>query len=170
MDEVPNCQMALEQLAALDFTDWHGLSEACQPEDFETLFEGGDTEVIGRLSNQPQRLRVYKRSAVSEHIEVWFDEDTKRFMVATITNPDYKDDTAALLQTLGEPDAKLDALIGSHPDAEQWVYAARGLTLYVRSDEPPTFRRIVVYPPTTPEVYENTLGAHDHRRYHPRRR
>src|SRR5262245_49630552 len=99
MDEILHCRDALEQLALLDFTKWHGLSELCQPEDFKAVFDGGDAEAVGRLSNQPQLFRVYSKENVSSRIEVWFHHDTKKFMMATITYPEFKGDTTALLRT-----------------------------------------------------------------------
>jgi len=170
MDDGSECRDALEQAAQFVFTGWRGLSETCRPEDFAAVFDGGEDDATGRLSGRSHRFRVYRKAGVSNRIQAWFHMETGDFMVAVFTYPEFDGDTAATLAALGEPEVKLEPLIGAHPDAEQWVYAARGLTLYVRPGDPPAFRRIAVYPPTQPEIYENRLGAHDHRRYHPRRR
>lgn len=73
-------------------------------------------------------------------------------------------DIEALLRDLGPPDRKLDQLVGRHADAQQWIYASRGLTLYVREHNW-TIASVAGYAPSSANYYERYLGAHDQRRY-----
>jgi hypothetical protein len=65
---------------------------------------------------------------------------------------------------LGSPEHKLHALIGYHPTASQWIYASRGLTLFVREHEN-EIARLAAYVPTTADQYEWYLGGHDKSHY-----
>lgn len=63
----------------------------------------------------------------------------------------------ALIEAIGPPQAKLDAFLGTFmiPESE-WVYAERGLTLYINPENNIPLR-LAVYPPTTLDGYRERL-------------
>jgi hypothetical protein len=66
----------------------------------------------------------------------------------------------ALLAELGEPEARWDASLGPMPVAgSEWVYPARGLTLFLDPGGP-RVDRVLGYAPTTLDAYAAALRPH----------
>jgi hypothetical protein len=148
-----------------DIAGWSGLPEGCTHADLSQVLAGGESEGNGRLSGFPAHFRMYQAEKQTELIQTWFDTRGRVFLV-TFSNPQLSETHQEILRALGEPEAKLEPGVGFHADAHQWIYAARGLTLFVREhlDE---IARVAVYRPTTASYYENYLGGHDRRHYLP---
>ena len=115
------------------------------------------------LSRRPARFRAYTAPAGNRQIWAWFDDRNDAFLL-TETVTAGPADIEALLRDLGPPDRKLDQMVGRHADAQQWIYASRGLTLYVREHNW-TIASVAGYAPSSANYYERYLGAHDQRRY-----
>lgn len=163
------CDAALRALGAGALGDWRGLPVGCTAADLGRVFTGGgDPPGNGRLSTRPTRFRNYRADGQPQPLQVWFDDDDRAILITWI-QPSVVGPVKELLATLGAPEAKLDPSIGYHADAHQWIYAGRGLTLYVREHDG-TLARASAFPPTTAADYEARLGAHDQREYLPRRR
>jgi hypothetical protein len=159
-----DCEAALRLLSAGDLVNWRGLPANCDAARLSAVFTGGgDPAGNGRLSTRPTRFRNYRAAGQPQPLQAWFDEQDRAILV-TWVQPTIRGSVKDLLAALGTPEKKLDPTIGYHADAYQWIYAARGLTLYVREADW-TLARVSVYPPTTAEVYEDRLGAHDQREY-----
>lgn len=157
----------LRRFATGDFVDWMGLPKGLTPYELRRLWSGGETQIQGRLSGHPTPLRVYHCDEQQWEIHAWFDDDEEIFLL-TLDLPTIKGEVADLLRKLGLPDKKLHPLIGYHADAHQWIYPARGLTLFVR-EHSNEIARVAVYRPCNVEYYEQYLGAHDKKRYYIRR-
>jgi hypothetical protein len=159
------CEAALRLLARGAFDAWRGLPPDCGPKELEAVFTGGETASQGMLSGWPTPFRVYQTPEQREVLHAWFDE-ADRVMMITIVAPVTEGDVHGLLSRLGPPEERLDPEIGYHADAHQWIYASRGLTLYVREhlDE---IARVSAYPPTSAAYYKDRLGATDRKRYLP---
>jgi hypothetical protein len=112
----------------------------------------------GRLSGFPARFLAYP-PATRGSIQAWLDDSDHLFLV-TIDRPTIVGDPTALLGALGPPEAKLDPGVGIDPIAHQWIYAARGLTLYV-DEAHNTITRVAGYRPAATSFYEHRLGATD---------
>jgi hypothetical protein len=163
------CESALQALGAGSLADWRGLPAGCADADLRKVFTGGgDPAGNGKLSTRPTLFRNYQTPKQPQPLQVWFD-DQDRAMLVTWIQPVVDVPVPDLLAKLGAPDAKLDPTIGYHADAYQWIYAGRGLTLYVREHDW-TLARVSAYVPTTAADYEARLGAHDQKEYLPRRR
>ncbi len=158
------CANAIRRLAEGRLEDWAGLPEGCRHEDFAAVLEGGDEPGMGRLSGNQASFRVYTSALQEQPLQVWFTSEGEAFFV-TIVAPKLASDVAALLERLGQAERRLDPAIGYHADAAQWVYAGRGLTLYVR-EHVNEVARLAAYQPGTPEQYEQNLGARDQRHYY----
>lgn len=158
----------MRRLASGDLAEWVGLPPDCGPSALSQVFEGGEAAAQGILSNNRAYFRLYRRAGNEGMIQAWFDDEDHAFLI-TIVAPDIKGDVKELLERLGQPEKKLGPLVGHHADAHQWVYAGRGLTLYVR-EHLGEIARVAVYQPTDVEYYEMYLGATDQKRYRPRNR
>jgi hypothetical protein len=157
----------LEAYAHGDFAQWQGLP-LCGPKDLSAVF-GGQVEAPGRgmLSGEPTAFRVYQVAATSKEIWAWFDSEDKTLLLTSI-EPVLNLPASDLLAALGVPELTLEAGLGPHADARQWIWAQRGLTLFVReeAEDGPEIARVCAYRRTTPSDYVENLGAHDRTRYH----
>jgi hypothetical protein len=164
-----DCESALRRLGAGELADWKGLPAGCGTADLGKVFRGGgDPAGNGKLSTRPTRFRNYQAEGQGQPLQVWFD-DADRAILVTWIQPSVQGSVKDLLAALGAPEKKLDPTVGYHADAYQWIYAARGLTLYVREHDG-TLARISAYAPTTVEDYAARLGARDQKEYLPRGR
>lgn len=143
----------IDAIARRDFAHWTGLPGGLAPAD---LGADGDPETwaLRHLGDDhvSTRFRVvdlagYYRPTVSvrDGAVVLFDG----------MNPET--DFAALVAALGEPEARHDYAFGTLPvPAGEWVYAARGLTLFVNTD-PDRVLHVALYAATTPGEYAARL-------------
>jgi hypothetical protein len=162
----PDCVQAIRRLATGDIGDWHGLPSGCHHEQMAAVLQGGDADGQGLLSGYPVRFRFYQAESQAELLQAWFTSRGEVFLI-TFSAPRLAGDPALLLESLGEPEQKIEPGVGFHADAHQWVYATRGLTLFVR-EHLTEVARIAAYQPTTADYYERYLGGHDRRHYWPR--
>jgi hypothetical protein len=164
------CAAALRSFAAGDLAAWTGLPIGCTDADLAGAFPASNAGVEagdGRLSNTPAKFRMYSAVDPLSPVQAWFDAADAAFLI-TWDAPTIAGDVASLLSVLGAPDRKLDPGVGYHADAHQWIYASRGLTLWVREHRTDV-ARVAVYAPTTPDDYEARLGGRDKTRYERRR-
>jgi hypothetical protein len=156
----------LRRLARGDLAGWSGLPDV-GPAEVTAAFGGVVEEPgNGRLSGVPTRFRTYRVPEQREELWGWFD-DEDRVRLLVFDWPSLAAPAPALLETLGPPETKLEPGTGHHADAYQWVYAGRGLTLYVREwrEDGPEIARVAAYRPTTVDDYVENLGATDRTHY-----
>ena len=169
-DALNPCATALRDLAGGRLATWKGLPAGCTDQEIAAVFAGGgDPAGDGRLSNRPSKFRTYAPGDpnVEPPIKAWFDSADTATLI-TWHEPVLPGGTSTLLEALGAPEQKLEPGSGYPASSHQWIYASRGLTLWVfepRSE----ITRIAVYRPTTPTDYEHDLGGRDRMRYWPRR-
>lgn len=163
----PPCASALRSLAEGSLADWTGLPSSCSVVALAAVFEGGEARYQGTLSGNPAMYRIYRISTQREAIYAWFDDNDEVFLI-TIEKPTIKGAVEELLTRLGLPEKRLSSLVGYHADAHQWIYAQRGITLFVREHKNEV-ARVAVYQPSSVEFYEEYLGAKDQKIYRPRR-
>jgi hypothetical protein len=164
---VPDTQHALEALLRGDLGSWHGLPD-CGPAELSAVFRG-TVQPAGRglLSGVPTAFRMYQVAGMINEAWAWFD-DADHCRLIWLIEPPWQRPVHLMLTTLGAPNDRLEPGIGPHSDAHQWIWARRGLTLFVREelDEAAEIARACAYRPTTVEDYLNNLGARDRTRYH----
>jgi hypothetical protein len=163
-------EAALQAFARRDLCDWRGLAPETSLADVAALFKV-DEETRGRSQLGSERREAIWMSAMVEGYEsgmrVWLDADDVLMLDAQY--PQLVTDAPTLLHSVGEPEAKLDAYLGTFllPGSE-WVYPARGLTLYV-NPENLVLLRLVVYVATTLDNYRQRLRLDLQMRRLPRR-
>ena len=168
-DTLTPCAAALRDFAAGNLAAWKGLPAGCTDRDIGAVFSGGgDPAGDGRLSGKPTKFRMYSAADPQQPIKGWFDEADTAFLI-TWDAPAVAGDVAMLLSALGPPEHKLAPDVGIHGDSHRWIYASRGLTLWVFEPQS-EITRVAVYRPTTPANCELHLGGRDRKRYWPRRR
>jgi hypothetical protein len=154
---VLTCQDARAAIEARRFIGWTGLPAGCDvTETFGIALEAEWTPRL--LGRKPQKVRRnllelpgYRQPLLSvgqDGAVLMFDGHL----------PDVDGGWPALQQDLGAPDAKLDyvnGLLGATPQGE-WVYASRGITVFVNSDTT-RLMHVAVYPVTTVERWEDEL-------------
>lgn len=158
---------ALDDLARGDLAAWQGLPDSGPAELAAALGGPSEPPGSGLLSGVRAPFRTYRAPAQPEEVWAWFD-DRDRARLVVLEWPALVVSAPELLAALGPPEHKLDPAIGHHKDAFQWIWASRGLTLYVREwrDDGPEIARASAYRPTTVADYVDNLGASDETRYH----
>jgi hypothetical protein len=149
------CVEAKDAIAARRFVGWAGLPAGCSPEAmFGVKFDEKEwpARMLGKKSTRwlvLDDVTGYYRPTVSvrDNVVVLFDG----------MNPELEGGWAPLKADLGEPQAKLDW----HRDTVvmkggEWVYPARGITIFGRAAGDDALH-IAVYAPTTLAEYEATL-------------
>jgi hypothetical protein len=152
--EPTTCEAAGRAIAARRFLAWRGLPAGCTPEAmFGLKFEEREwpARMLGKRSTRwhPVDVSGYHQPTVSVRsgVIVLFDG----------MNPELDGGWAPLAADLGEPDAKLDW----HRDdvlmkGGEWVYPARGITIFGRAAGDDALH-IAVYTPTTLATYKAEL-------------
>ena len=151
-----SCASALQNFAARDFTGWTGLPETCSltevTERFRLVNDGYGLALIGRFKRQ---FRMLVMEGYDHPVRVWSDES--RVLMLDVEYPSLSPAVADLLNHLGEPEAKFDYHWRTmRIEKGEWVYADRGLTLFLSSDHSRTFQ-LAVFPRTTMQGYEENF-------------
>lgn len=153
-----SAQAALRAFARRDFHDWRGLAPDTSLSDAVAVFEDDDDwRGAGKLGSE-RRASRWASVAVEGYekgVRVWLDEDL--VILIDGESPTLATPLPVLLQDIGQPEAKLDSYLGTLliPESE-WVYAGRGLTLYV-NPENGILLRVAVFVPTTLDDYRQRL-------------
>jgi len=164
-----NCQTSFQQFLSKDFSHWTGLPDGCLLSDLTQsgvqLKEGMGLARLGRHKTNFKMLVIdeYERS-----VRVWLEEE--KVLLLDVKYPQIVPDLTTLLAQLGEPEAKLDAYLGTLllPESE-WVYPQQGLSLFINPGNN-VLLRLAVYPPTVLETYQERLRLHLRRRRLPQKR
>lgn len=148
------CEDAKQAIETRRFVGWSGLPAGCTPDAmFGVPFEEEEwpTRMLGKRSTRWVQVEVagYYSPTVSvrDGVVVLFDG----------MNPDLDGGWAPLAADLGEPEAKLDwyrdtlLMTGG-----EWVYPARGITIFGRAAGNAALH-VAVYTPTTLAEYEASL-------------
>jgi hypothetical protein len=150
------CDDAKQAIEARRFVGWTGLPATCTAQEMFGILPDAEYG-HRRLGTATAGMRLldlpgYYRPLVSvrDGVVVLFDG----------TNPELEGGWAALSADLGEPEAKEDFTHGTieRPGGE-WIYAARGITVFVRSDTTVAVH-VAVYAPTTVSDYLARLRPH----------
>ena len=154
-----------------DLAGWRGLGDDVTPDALSALSQTqGPAAGTGRLSGMPVRFRHY--DGPLGPIRAWFDDNDLAFLLWA-DRPSLVAGGAAVLEALGEPEARLDDAPSRFPGTTQWVWPDRGVTLYVQRADAPTgsdpVRALALFRPGTLDFYTAWLGADEGPPYLPRR-
>lgn len=151
------CQRALAPLVRRELASLRGLPAGCTPEDVATALGPSGEPSRGRLGDPARdvQLRFYRVAGWKQEIRGWYEHD--RLLLVDLDRPDPAEGWQAFVQSLGEPDGRLDYAWRIHTlrDAE-WIYASRGLAVVVKPD-PGLILRLALFAPTTVERYAHDL-------------
>lgn len=153
-----NCAPTLEGLLRKELATLPGLPADCTLDALAARIEidGEDRRgVLGQAVN-PSVYRGARAAGYDDTVKVWHEGGVVLKLVFDLPK---LADPPALLAALGAPDAKLDFFPSTVPKLREkgaWVYASRGLTLFLSGDGKNVVR-FEVYPPTTAEAYQREL-------------
>lgn len=151
-----SCASALQNFAAREFMSWTGLPDSCSlaevTQRFRLVSEGYGLTWLGRIKRQFRMLVV---EGYDHPVRVW--SDGPRVLTLDVEYPSLSSGVADLLNLLGEPQAKFNYDWRTmRIEKGEWVYADRGLTLFLSSDHSRVFH-LVVFPRTTMQGYEENF-------------
>lgn len=148
---------ALRRFAARDFAGWAGLAVGTTVADVAAVFEIDDVPqpaILGANRREAGWVTV-EAAGYERGIRVWID--ASEVILLDGPDPELPEGLMALLEQLGQPEVRLMSYLGTLPiEGSEWVYPARGLTLYVNPDTMLPLR-IVAFVPTTLVIYEARL-------------
>lgn len=151
---------ARERIDQVDLADWRGLPVGCHPGDlFPELSDDTSGWAVRPLGDEFEHAAFavldmpgYYRPTVSvrDGVVVLFDG----------TNPQIVGGLASIVSSAGRPAASLDYRHGTLPvSGGEWVYASRGLTVFVNTTAD-TALHVALYAPTSPDEYVRHLRPH----------
>jgi hypothetical protein len=147
-----DCKAALDAFAAGDFRHWQGLPAGCELSaiaDKDTLRR--QAEGTGLLGQGRASFRMITMEHYAEAVRVWHVDDKILLMDVRypVISPDLKD----LLAALGKPETLLDSHFSNIVlEKSEWVYASKGLSLFINPDNF-LLLRLAVYHPTSVDDY-----------------
>jgi hypothetical protein len=155
MSRVPDCNAPLKQFARRQFSHWQGLVADCTRADLDALFPRDDDWIGTGMLGEGEYDYIWLSSSGYENpVRAWLDGE--RLALLEVESPALANPTR-LLSALGEPDARLDAYRYTVlVTAGEWVYARRGLTLFVYPTENYIYH-LAVYAPCSVAEYEHNL-------------
>lgn len=155
-----NIQEALQALAARDFRDWHGLAPETSLADVAAVCDADTTWRATAWLGDEHQPAEWLSGTCREYemgIRIWVAPGGHRVLLMDTESPVLRTELPVLLQTLGTPAAKLESYLGTFClEESEWVFASRGLTLYV-NPETLQLLRLAVYPATSLEDYRRNL-------------
>ena len=148
----------LESLAFRRFSNWTGLSPGSTLEQAARVFDvDQDWHGSGRLGQQRRSVDWYGATGdgYPDGIRLWVEN--KNIVLADAKYPELTESLDAVLSSLGPPQKKLDAYLGTVLIEEsEWVFSERGLSIFL-DPENQELLRIAVYSPVALTTYEASL-------------
>jgi hypothetical protein len=143
-----------------DFREWHGLPEQASVEDLATIsIVDAERRATGWLGESKRRTEWLPATVTGydQGVRLWVEQGLNRIVLLDVERPSLKTELDVLIDAIGAPVAKLDSYLGTFrlQDSE-WIFASRGLTLYV-NPETGALLRLAVYPATDLEKYRHNL-------------
>ncbi|HET6992132.1 MAG TPA: hypothetical protein VFJ43_12440, partial [Bacteroidia bacterium] len=161
-----NIDSVLSRISSGDFIGWNGLPSDIGPEKMDAFFAMSIHKDSTFLSGSPAEERIYKDISGKE-LQTWFIDN--KLVLIRLWKPHIKNGVNEFLKTLGNPEHKFKIEENAiYPMTTQWVYASKGITLYVNeflkldtADTVPDdyLQAIALYKPTTVKKYKYNLGG-----------
>lgn len=153
-----NCAPTLDGLLRKELASLPGLPADCTLDALAARIQidGQDRRGVLGQARHPSVYRGARADGYDETVKVWHKDGVVLKVVFDLPKLPAVE---ALLAALGPPDAKLDFFPSTVPKLREqgaWVYAARGLTLFLSGDGK-NIVRFEVYPPTTAAAYQREL-------------
>jgi hypothetical protein len=150
------CDKAQKMIIARDFRAWHGLPNGCDWTAWTGPVPTDWQEVMRRPLGSSFRLgyQLFFELPGYDDLSLAYADGRPILFEARYPQIVAYD---TLLQTLGQPAAKLDWDFGTLPLPKgEWVYPQRGITLFMGQSHQTAYH-IVLYPATTLKDYQENL-------------
>jgi hypothetical protein len=155
----------LRMIGNADFNSWTGLAPGIISADIKKVFTEEREARAYTLSGRKLTQVGYRVPGQVDPVWMWYENDV--LVLVRMSGPTLKNSVGSLMEYLGKPEMKIEAEQGFiYPMAAQWVYAKKGITLYVNDflkngeGYPDDFiEAVALYQPTTAREYKETLGA-----------
>jgi hypothetical protein len=154
-DAGSGCRTALQIFAEQKFVDWRGLPTGCSLTEMTAMFpllnQGVGSGHLGRRHRQVE-FRMLQVNGYQQPVRAWFD--SMRLAMLDAEHPGLvEEQSAALLVSLGEPEAKFDFYWDVVEIKEgELVYSSRGMSLFTDPTDHQLLR-LLVFPVMTVEEY-----------------
>jgi hypothetical protein len=152
-----NCENARQTISSLDLRAWQGLPARCDWQAWTGPLPSDWREVYARPLGSSARPAHQLDAAVPgyQNPHLYF-VDGEAVLFEAMVGPKLEA-FQELLQELGTPAAQLDWDFGTLPlPRSEYVYPARGITLFLNTDQDRALH-ISLYAPTTLEAYLERL-------------
>lgn len=154
-----------EQLDAIErgaWSEWKGLEGAWSRSDLESIAGALHSCRGDELSGKPVQYCELSLARQPQPLQCFFSDDGQVILLR-LDDPRSAESWPALSRKLGPPgQANLLPPGHVHGLSMQYIYAARGMTLYVRARTEPTesiISAVSLYAPTSARTYLNSLGG-----------
>lgn len=161
-----DCQSAIRKFGERDLRGWAGLPEDCSFEQITAVFPLANEGVgISRLGETKKQFHLTLVNGYAHPVRAWIDGS--RVLLLDTRLPVLATGLDELEKSLGEPDIKLDYDWGTLKlDGGEWVYASRGLALFVVPSNR-NLAHLAVFPATSTEEYLAKYRVHLGKRLKP---
>jgi hypothetical protein len=142
---------ALDRLAREGVESWRGLPTGCAPDELPIT----DLDPSPGMADLGLRKAFFRSGTLNgAEVQVWTTTDEAEVLMIAIAQPRFLPTGPAALEQLGEPEARLDSARGTVPlPGSEWVYAGRGLAVFVDPDGDAIWR-VTLFRSSTLAEYE----------------
>jgi hypothetical protein len=140
------CRDALDTLFREGVESWRGLPTGCAPDELGVT----DLDPSPGMADLGLRKAFFRSGTLDgAEVQVWTTTDEREVLMIAIAHPSFAVDR------LGEPEARLDSARGTVPlPGSEWVYAGRGLAVFVDPDGDAVWR-VTLFRSSTLAEYED---------------
>lgn len=150
------CRDALVALQQHGVAAWRGLPTGCAPDELAPAIRDADPSPgMADLGLRKAFFRSGILAPSGAPVQVWSTTDEREVLMLAIEAPPFLPTGQSATDQLGDPDARLDTARGTVPlAASEWLYAGRGLAVFVDPDSDAVWRT-TLFRPCTPAEYED---------------
>ena len=145
------CAAALEALLEQGADAWRGLPTGCHPGEIPIA----DLDLSPGMADLGRRKAFFRFGALAgSPVQLWTTTDEQEVLMLAVESPPFVATGSAAEEQLGAPERRLDSARGTVPlPQSEWIYAERGLAVFVDPDADQAWRA-TLFRTCTPEEYE----------------
>ena len=145
------CATAVQALLEQGVGVWRGLPAGCDPGEIPIA----DLDPSPGMTDLGLRKAFFRFGALAgTPAQLWTTADEHEVLMLTVEPPPFVATGGAALEELGAPERRLDSARGTVPlPQSEWVYAERGLAVFVDPDGDQVWRA-TLFRTCTPQEYE----------------
>jgi len=155
------CRDALASLQEQGLAAWQGLPPGCPPGELADV--AGDLDPGPGMADLGLRKAFFRSGTLAPSgvgVQVCTTTDEQEVLMVAVESPPFAATGAAAAELLGAPAARLDNALGTvRLEGSEWLYAERGLALFVDPDSDDVWRA-TLFRACTPEEYEAEFRVH----------